>query len=121
VLGVTNTSSLATVFQCTSLDTSGFRIAVEVFSSSGALLNDVTAGDGALTLSAGQTGLIATGSILSQPIDDAMSLSAPMEGAARIISTSSKVACAAFVTSVGSTPSYHDGLRVLKGKAQKGD
>jgi hypothetical protein len=126
VPGVTKNNGIETVFICTSLDGGAgtITVGVEVFDpNSGSALNNVGAGDGAESIPAGGTVTIATGTTLGFHEDEAMMGLPPnvKGGSARILSTSKRLACEAFlVEEVGSPPALIAPLKVISRK-QNGD
>ena len=116
---------------CTSLERDrAARIGVEVFGSNGAgPLNDANAetdggpGNGAVDVQAGGTVTIATGSIAGF-LQDTTIIFLPglKSGSARILSTSTKIMCTAFVTDKLSTPpTSMRALPIIKKTSQKGN
>ncbi len=100
VPGVMKVGNLDTEFTCTSLTTTPFKFAVQVFASTGgAPLNDVTTGNGAATLAPGATGTISTGITAGLHQDVVISGlgTSVRNGSARIVSESKAIACTAYV------------------------
>ena len=100
VPAVMKVRNLDTEFTCTSLTTTSFKFAVEVFASTGgAPLNDVTTGNGAGTLTSGATQTIATGGTAGLHEDVVISGlgTSVRNGSARIVSESKAIACTAYV------------------------
>ncbi len=100
VPGVMKVGNLDTEFTCTSLSTSQFKFAVQVFASTGgAPLNDVTTGNGVATLAAGATQTISTGSTSGLHEDVVISGvgTSLRNGSARIVSESKAIACTAYI------------------------
>jgi len=91
--------NLETEFTCTSLSTTSFKFAVQVFASTGGgSINDVTLGNGVATLTAGATQTIATGGTAGLHEDVVISgLGSVKNGSARIVSESKAIACTAYV------------------------
>ena len=128
--GVVQLLNLETVFMCTSLErTKHVRIGVEVFGPlGGAPLNDVSdsggnPGNGAVDLPPGGTATIVTGNT-AEFLQDETILFLPglKNGSARILSTSSRITCNAFLTDkLNTPPNSLLPLRLLKGSSQKGD
>ena len=100
VPGVMKVGNLDTEFTCTSLSTTSFKFAVQVFASGGgAPLNDVTTGNGAATLAPGATQTIATGATAGLHEDVVITGvgTSLRNGSARIVSESKAIACTAYV------------------------
>ncbi len=100
VTGVRDSSNLATLFHCTSTEsTSGkdIRLGVEVFQWDGTSTNDIASNFGVEIISPGRTVTLATQSISSFSEDDAMNTGAIFQGSARIFATSKNVLCAAMI------------------------
>lgn len=126
VLGVKDTTTKATVFECTAPGkTAGFtpfRWGVEVYQE-GSLQNDVTVGEGVHTARfAGDTDTIGTRFTVAL-IED-ISLGGPVVpvGVARILSESTKLVCMAFlVDPTINPPLFITPLPVIKRTIQKGE
>jgi len=129
VPGVIKNNNLETVFICTSLDTVGTAsIGVEVFAAAGGPpLNDVSTPnlDGAESVGPGETATIATGSTVALHEDEIIDVLVPASvknGSARIVSTSKKITCSAFVVDeLNDPPNVLGALSVISKKKQKGD
>lgn len=131
VPGVMKNNNLETEFICTSLETlSTIRIGVEIFSAAGgAPLNDVNegVGDGAQDIGPGGTLSIGTGNTLGIHEDEVISITAlpagsVKNGSARIVATSTKIACNAFLTDDTSDPPVSMmPLKVIAKRRQNGD
>jgi hypothetical protein len=124
--GVIKNNNLETLFMCTSLDDATVTLAVQVFGTTGGdPLNDVATGEGVEALVPGATSTIATGATVAFHEDDVMgSLAAASlrNGSARIISTSKRIACAAFVVDeFGATPVTMAPLKILSKTKQHGE
>ncbi len=103
VPGVRHGGGLATFFSCTSLEPSAtIQVGVEVFGGpGGAPVNDAAATS--LSLAPGATQTFGTG--LAVGISAGSDLGAPVsQGSARILATSKKLACTAFIADVGNAP-----------------
>jgi len=125
VNGVTKNNGMETVFVCTSLDSSGsYRIGVEIYDETGAgPTNSVSAGDGEELIAAGGTLTIGTGNTAGFHEDESI-VGVPANirgGAARIVSTSRRLFCQAFlVEELASPPAAFMPLKVI-GRKQNGD
>jgi hypothetical protein len=117
------TNDLETVISCTSVEkTRPVRVGVQVWSSSGAtLLNDVDATD--LLLSPGDTQVWVTNDNAARFAEDEDLVISTMvnHGSARVIATSSKIVCAAFLVNRLGTSDVLTSLPVFKKVSQKGD
>ncbi len=113
VPGVIKNNNLETEFNCTNLDSQVVRIGVEIFDELGnGPLNDITSGvaDGAQDVPVGGAVTIGTGNtpaIHESKVISFSNLTPPINvrnGSARIISTSKRVICHAFVVDQFSDP-----------------
>ena len=122
VTGVQN-SGASTAFHCTSTEKTGGKDivwGVEIFENT-RLENDVTNGEGVSVLSPGETNIITTG--FTPPFSGAVipSLFEVFHGSARILATSNKIICAAFlVDALNNPPTFMTTLPVFKRTTQKG-
>ena len=128
VPGVIKNNNIETVFVCTSFDTAVATVAVEVFAAAGGPpLNDVwpALGDGTETLSPGGTATITTGATAGfheDEIIDALLPASLRNGSARILSTSKKIGCTAFLTDeINDPPSGMAPLKILYKTKQRGE
>lgn len=127
VPGVIKNNNLETIFICTSLDSAAIAIGVEVFGADGGVpLNDygMSASDGVLTgVLPGQTRTITTGATIGFHEDEVILLAAASlrNGSARILSTSKKIACNAFVADELSDPPISMVALKIIGKKQRGE
>ncbi len=102
VPGVTKNNNYETLFNCTNLDSVTVRIGVEVFANvGGPALNDISSGvaDGAQDVLPGGAVTIATGNTVAFHEGEVIT-GLPVNvrgGSARIISTSKRIMCVAFV------------------------
>ena len=103
VPGVRHSGGLDTFFSCTSLETTAtIQVGVEVFGGpGGAPVNDAAATS--LPLGPGATQTFGTQSAVG--ISVGSNLGAPVsQGSARILATSKKLACTAFIADAGNAP-----------------
>jgi hypothetical protein len=125
VPGVIKNNNLETVFICTSLDKTSITVGVEVFAASGGSpLNNVGAGEGVETMAPGVTATFATGATVAFHEDDILVLPAASlrNGSARIVSTSKRIGCTAFVVDeISDPPSTMAPLKVLSKTKQHGE
>lgn len=128
VPGVIKNNLVETVFLCTSLElVSPIVVGVEVFSDLGVgPLNSAALPtlEGVETLDPGETALIATGATAGLHEDDIMTSlpSASLRnGSARIISTSKRIMCSAYLTDEINDPPTLMAPLPLISKKQKGD
>jgi len=99
---VTRGGGLETVFACTSTDTVPIQVGVEVFGApGGAPFNDAAATS--LTLNPGANVRFGTSSTASISINSSVGGS-PSGGSARILATSKKLVCTAFLVDGGNAP-----------------
>ncbi len=106
--GVVKRNGLETEFVCTSLDSALVDIGVEIFGPDGSLLNDVSAGTGAiLDVAPGQTVTLATSSTATY--SETLVITLPpganlAQGSARIVASSSQVRCNIMMLDKAVTP-----------------
>jgi hypothetical protein len=125
--GVTKNNDIETIVICTNLEKSKeVTIGLEVFDTDGSgPLNNVSSGfgDGAQALPVGATATIATGNTVGFSEDDVIT-GLPLNvrgGSGRIVSTSKKIACGAFlVDELFAPPTSMTKLPVINRK-QQGD
>ena len=100
VTGVRDSTTLATLFHCTSTERTDrpvLRIGVEVFNYDTTPANDVTAGDGDGTIVPGGTVTFGTQDTASFGEDELIGTGTINQGSARIFATSKNVLCAAMI------------------------
>ena len=104
VPGVVNNGILATVFICTSTDTATMQVGVEVFGDfGGAPANDATATS--LSVAPGATVNFRTGALVWLGGNSSSLIPGPVEsGSARILATSKKLTCTAFLADPSNAP-----------------
>ena len=101
VPGVIAGGGLGTYFSCTSTDTATMQVGVEVFGSAGgAPFNDAAATS--LSVAPGATVTFGTGAAAGISISS--NLGGSFSSSARILATSRKLACTAFVADRGNAP-----------------
>ena len=117
----TNTTTAA-VFACTSTEKYGGKNVtwgVEVYNST-AILNDLASGNGVVLGSPGSTYVVATRDTVFFDEDEVIDVDTDF-GAARIISTSSKLVCTAYIVDkVGNPPAMMITLPLFNKAKQKG-
>jgi hypothetical protein len=131
VPGVMKNNNLETEFVCTSLETTlSVRIGVEIFGAAGGSpLNNVNEGfgDGAQDIGPGGTLTIGTGNTLGIHEDEvitptALPAGSVKNGSARILATSTKIVCNAFLTDDTSDPPVSMvPLKTIAKRRQNGD
>jgi len=114
---------LGTFFSCTSTDKTGnppMQVGVEVFAEfGGAAFDDPVATS--LSLAPGATVIFGTSGAVDIAIDSDLGVSV-FKGSARILATSAKLACTAFVADIGNAPpTSMVYLTIIKKTAQKGE
>ncbi len=103
VPGVVVGGDLGAYFSCTSTDTTAMTVGVEVFSSGGGgPVNDATAT--AVNLASGATVIFGTGPSAEYGVDQTLGIGDLPHGSARILSTSKKLICTAWVADRFNTP-----------------
>ena len=106
VPGVIENAGLGTLFSCTSTDTAPITVAIEIFDSGGgAPLNDAVAT--ARQLPPGNTRTFGTSDaqgVLVHQVTGAGPFGSVAQGSARIVATSKKLVCTAYVADVDNSP-----------------
>ncbi len=101
VPGVISFGGLESVFSCTSTDTTAMQVGVELFGNGGGdAVNDAVATP--LNVAPGATVTFGTQGLAGIAIDS--SLGGGGRGSARILSTSKKLACTAFIADAANAP-----------------
>ena len=121
VPGVIAALGLGAYFSCTSTDTATMQVGVEVFPApGGAPDNDAAATS--LSVAAGATVMFGTGAAAGLSIDSNLGGGGVSKGSARILATSKKLACTAFIADAGNAPpTSMVYLTIIKKTKQKGD
>jgi len=121
VPGAMDTGCQRTYFSCTSTDTATMQVGVEIFSAvGGAPVNDAAATS--LSIPPGGSRLFGTSNATAFSINSNVGGALNSSFSARILATSKKLACTAFVTDVCSNPPmFAWQLTIIKKKTQKGD
>jgi hypothetical protein len=116
----TRGGTLETIFACTSTDTASMQVCVEVFSPFGGppISNDCSFTS--LNVASGANVKFGTNPTTAISIDSIVNGSAS-GGSARIIATSKKLACTAFLADAFNVPPSMVHLTIIKKKTQKGD
>jgi hypothetical protein len=102
VSGIARVAFLGAFFSCTNLDAVSVTIGVEMFSTLGNVINDAAAES--LTLIPGQTALWGTSLAVNMTVDSAISGYIASKHSARILATSKKIACDAFMADYTNGP-----------------
>jgi hypothetical protein len=103
VPGVNAGGGLGTFFSCTSTDTATMQVGVELFGSAGGgALNDAVATS--LSLGPGATRTFGTAFAVDLVVNSNLGTGALANGSARILATSKKLICTAFVADDGNAP-----------------
>jgi len=120
VPGIIRSGSLGSFFSCTSTDTATMQVGVEVFGpAGGAPINDAAATS--LSVAPGATVMFGS-SAVGILIDSDAGIPSMSKGSARILSTSKKLACTAFVADTGNDPPTSAWqLNIIAKVKQKGD
>ena len=118
--GGTVITGCATYFSCTSTDTVPMQVGIEVFGrAGGGPANDATATS--LSVPPGGSVMFGTGSAVAIPIDSSLGTGV-VRGSARILSTSKKLVCTAFLADSGNAPpTSMVYLTIVAKTKQKGD
>jgi hypothetical protein len=118
VPGVMSLSCFGTYFSCTSLDTSPMRVGVEMFSPFGVVSNNPVATS--LVVGPGETKTFGNTTALDFSIDSNVGGAGDNRFSARILSTSKKLMCTAFVSDTCFSPvTFMRQLTIIKGTKQK--
>ena len=121
VPGVIRTGGIATFFSCTSMDTATMQVGVETFGApGGAPSNDAAATS--LSVAPGATVIFGTSAAVGISISSNLASGSMSKGSARILATSKKLACTAFVADTGNDPPTSAWqLNIIAKVKQKGD
>jgi hypothetical protein len=101
VTSVVNNGNLSTYFTCTNVGGGDVRIGVEVFGAAGVALNDPSASS--LLLPPGVTKIFGTSTAFALAIDGLLAPGITPIGSARILATSNRIVCTAFVMDPNNT------------------
>ena len=117
---ISGVGGLGTFFSCTSTDTASMQVGVEVFfAPGGAPANDAVATS--LAVAPGATVIFGTSAAVRIVIYSNLGAGILSQGSARILATSRKLICTAYIADASNAPpasSWH--LNVIKKKTQKG-
>jgi hypothetical protein len=103
VAGVISNDSFSAYFSCTNAGSQSITVGVELFGpSGGAPLN--TAASTAISLAPGATAIFGTTGSAAFIVDGILGTGVVTKGSARILATSKKLICAAFLADAGSVP-----------------
>jgi hypothetical protein len=121
VPGVRNNGVLATFFSCTSTDTATMQVGVEVFGDpGGGPVNDAVATS--LSVQPGATARFGTTSAVGIAIHSDLGAGPVAGGSARILATSKKLVCTAFLADrTNAPPTSMVYLTIVKKTTQKGE
>lgn len=121
VPGVTQNGALSTFFSCTSTDTATMRVGVEAFGlAGGAPINDPVAAS--LSVVPGGTVTFGCSGAVGIGIDSNLACGGLGRGSARILATSKKLVCTAYIADISNDPVTSAWqLNIIKKKTQKGD
>jgi hypothetical protein len=121
VPGVIRTGGLATFFCCTNFEAANVTIGVEIFGpAGGAPANDAAATS--LSVAPGATVMFGTSAAAGIFIDSNLGSPGLSKGSARVLATSKRLACTAFVADPGNDPPMTAWqLNILARTKQKGD
>jgi hypothetical protein len=121
VPGLQSTGVLSTFFSCTSTDTATMQVGVETFPfPGGGPSNDPVATS--LSVDPGATVIFGTSSAVGISVYSNLSPGFLSQGSARILATSRKLICTAYIADPGNAPPTSGWqLTIVKQKTQKGD
>lgn len=118
VTNVVNNGNLSTYFTCTNVDAGDVVVGVQIFGASGFSFNDPSASS--LILPAGVTKIFGTSTAAALTIDSNLGPGVTPMGSARIVATSSRLVCTAFVMDPNNTiPSSGWQLTIVAKTKQK--
>ena len=121
VPGVISSGGLETYFSCTSTDTAPVQVCVEVFPSFGGPPTSNDCSLTSLSVAPGGTVLFGTNAAFWVTVDSPLGGSTS-KASARIVATSKKLACTAWVADLANAPPTSAWqLTIIKQKKQKGD
>jgi hypothetical protein len=121
VSGVINNVNLAAYISCTNADTQAVTVGVEVFGPAGGASLNVAAST-AISVAAGATVLFGTTTSSWATVDANLATGPVSKGSARILATSKKLVCSAFlVDPSGQPPVSIANLTIVAKVKQKGD
>ena len=124
VVGVTEWFDLATSFHCTSTERVGgknIELGIEIFDFDGRLANDVTAGEGVISVTPGSTVTLSTRPTTAFAESNNINTGYFSKGSACIFATSKNVLCAAMIVdAVNATPTSMVMLPVFRATKQGG-
>jgi hypothetical protein len=121
VPGIINNGLLTTLFSCTSTDTADMRVGVESFGSAGGSpSNDPVAAS--FSVLPGGTVTFGCVSAASIAVNSVLSCGPLSRGSARILATSRKLICTAYIVDPGNVPPTSAWqLTIVKGTSQQGE
>lgn len=103
VPGLVANGPLGTYFSCTSTDTAAMQVGVEVFGAAGgAAINDSVGTS--VSILPGGTAVFGAGLVPAGFLVDSMVVGFVSRGSARVLATSKKLACTAFVADTSNVP-----------------
>jgi hypothetical protein len=102
VTGVINFASTGTFFACTNVDRESITLGVELFGAAGTLLNDAAASS--IAMAPGATAMLGTNPANGLAVDGNLAPGPITKGSARIVATSKKIVCTAFLADVLDSP-----------------
>jgi hypothetical protein len=103
VPGVIDSAGLGTFFSCTSTDSATMQVGVEIFySPGGAAGNDPVATS--LSVGPGATVIFGTSAAVGISIYSNLGVGGLSQGSARILATSKKLICTAYIADLGNAP-----------------
>jgi hypothetical protein len=116
---IDHVGGLVTLFSCTSTDTATMQVGVETFNFfGGGPTNDAVTTS--LSVAPGATVTFGTGTAVGFNISSDLAAGSFSKGSARILATSKKLACTAFIAdALNSPPTSMTYLTIIKGIKQK--
>jgi hypothetical protein len=118
VPGLVMSGFIEAYFSCTSTDTAPMKVSVEIFGYNSGLLNDAAADS--LTVAPGTTVIFGTAAPSWVGIDKGIGTGGVPRGSARILATSKKLACTAFLADkVNAPPTSMVQLTIIAKTKQK--
>jgi hypothetical protein len=118
VPGVISNESFSAYFSCTNSGSQSITVGVEVFGPSGGGSINIAA-ETAISLAPGATAIFGTTSSASFIVDGILGTGTVTKGSARILATSKKLVCGAFLANPGSGASVSTLSLAIVAKGQK--
>jgi hypothetical protein len=119
VLGVINSGSVQSFFSCTSTDTATMQVAVEIFNEDGSSPSSPTSESFSLPQGASVTFRTGIGGGSAFNANKLLFTNSSSFGSARILATSKKLACTAFLVDTSQQPLFVAPITIIAKTKQK--